>query len=73
MMSWNVEDAQAQAQVGGFSKLVYNNEPGLCSSAKGWWVKAVRRRASVSRSVSAVAATVGEEDFKDCNSILISL
>ena len=69
MMSWNVEDAQAQAQVGG---IVYNNEPGLCSSAKGWWVKAVRRRASVSRSVSA-AATVGEEDFKYCNSILISL
>ena len=69
-MSWIVELAQAQAQVGG---IVYNNEPGLCSSAKGWWVKAVRRRASVSRSVSAVAAAVGEEDFKDCNSILISL
>ena len=71
MMSWNVEDAQAQAQVGG---IVYNNEPGLCSSAKGWWVKTVRRGASVSRSVSAVAANaVGEEDFKDCTSILISL
>ena len=72
MMSWIVGLAQAQAQVGGFYKLVYNNEPGLCSSAKGWWVKAVRRRATVSRSVSA-AATVGEEDFKYCNSILISL
>ena len=66
MMSWIVGLAQAQAQVGGFYKLVYNNEPGLCSSAKGWWVKAVRRRASVSRSVSAANA-VGEEDFKDCN------